>query len=97
MTSNEQVYHKDEANWNNYPLSDEDEECCVAEDSKEYIWQDKGNHSQEVSESFALVGVGNILEERDPAKGEAHNRDVGAKADFVAKRVHELSGVQPRG
>ena len=94
MTPNEEVDHEDETDGDNYPLPDEDEDGRVAEDPEEDVGQDESDHSQGV---FALVGVGYILDERDPAEDEADDGDVGAKTDFVAKRVHDLGGVLPGG
>ena len=51
LTSNDQIYHEDEADRDNGPLPDEDEERCVAEDPEEDIWEDKGDDSLGVNDT----------------------------------------------
>ena len=94
MGADEEVDDEDERDRDDDPLPKTQEDRRVAEDPEENVGQDEGDHREGV---FALVGVGNVLDQGDPADDEADDGEVGAEADRVAQGVSDHSDVKPGG
>ena len=95
LSGEAKVQQENDQNQQNDVLSHPEEDGEVAEDSEEHIWENECDDSEGISRGVAMVGVGDILDQGNPAERKTKDRNIRSEVDFVPEGINVFLAFLP--